>query len=347
MHVLHARNVHSALPQAIELLSTVGVERPSRNGPVLQSPVPVSTVYQRPMEKVIFWPERDANPFLHIYESLWMLAGRNDVAPLIRYAKQFEHYSDDGITLYGAYGARWRRSFKIQRLFTDQLECIARKLREDKHDRRVVLQMWDCERDLERDGRDVPCNLIATFQIGTDNRLDLVVFCRSNDIVWGAYGANAVHFAFLLEYMAHWIRVEPGIYTQVSVNWHGYVNTMQPLLNLPKQHDLSLYATPTTPNNPYQRGEAVYWPFVSHNTPHTELDHRIYQILREADSGDFSQPIGSWTGGMLVLRDMLEAHTLHKCGDTQGALAVLERRPPQVDWIKAGREWLQRRLKNF
>ena len=104
MKVLSVRNVHEALPRALKLLQQQGIERPSRNGPVLQAPWPVTTVYQNPLERVVFWPERDANPFFHLYESLWMLAGRNDIAPLTRYAKNMANYSDDGETQHGAYG---------------------------------------------------------------------------------------------------------------------------------------------------------------------------------------------------------------------------------------------------
>ncbi len=80
MNVISVRNVHEALPEALRFLRQTGVPRDSRNGAVLQAPCPVTTVYRRPDERVLFWPERDANPFFHFMESLWMLAGRNDVA---------------------------------------------------------------------------------------------------------------------------------------------------------------------------------------------------------------------------------------------------------------------------
>ena len=52
-----------------------------------------------PCERVLLYPERNANPFFHLYESLWMLAGRNDVAGPARYAKNMNNYSDNGVTL--------------------------------------------------------------------------------------------------------------------------------------------------------------------------------------------------------------------------------------------------------
>jgi hypothetical protein len=48
---------------------------------------------------------RDANPFFHVMETLWMLAGRNDLPWLVRFNKRFASYSDDGgNTQPGAYG---------------------------------------------------------------------------------------------------------------------------------------------------------------------------------------------------------------------------------------------------
>jgi hypothetical protein len=50
----------------------------------------------------------------------------------------------------------------------------------------------------------------------------MLVTNRSNDIVWGAYGANAVHFSYLLEYVASSIGVKVGRYWQVSNDFHIY-----------------------------------------------------------------------------------------------------------------------------
>ena len=129
----------------------------------------------------------------------------------------FSEFSDDGETLHDAYGYRWRRAFN-----QDQLEKIALRLKRNSDDRRCVLQMWDVYQDLDREGKAIPCNLSATFQIDREGRLDMNIFNRSNDIIWGAYGANAVHFSMLMEYMAHWIGVPMGYMRQFSMNWHAY-----------------------------------------------------------------------------------------------------------------------------
>ena len=142
----------------------------SRNGNVLMIDEPVTVTYTHPKERVLFNAARDANPFFHLYEALWMLAGRNDVAPLAYYAKQMREYSDDGGTLNGAYGYRWRHAtygvgqegntwyggIPDYRKEVDQLQVIIEHLKANPTSRRVVLQMWNVENDLLKIG--MPCN---------------------------------------------------------------------------------------------------------------------------------------------------------------------------------------------
>src|SRR6266478_1362063 len=113
---LRVSNVNVALSEGLWWMKSAGVKEDSRNGPVLVSPEPVMTVYTRPTERVLSSPLRDANPFFHLMEALWMLAGRNDVAWPAQFAKQILQYSDDGVILWGGYGARWRRWFGYDQL---------------------------------------------------------------------------------------------------------------------------------------------------------------------------------------------------------------------------------------
>ena len=224
MITIKARNVNYALHDGAQLIREVGVPSPSRNGPVLTMPEPVTTVYEKPYERVMLHPNRDANPFFHLYEALWMLAGREDLAPLKPYVARMADYSDDGgKTQPGAYGFRWRHYFGL-----DQIDWAIKRLNNDPGDRRVVIQMWDGSGDpTAADGgsRDVPCNLTVLPRI-VAGRLDITVFCRSNDMVWGTYGANAVHFSFLQEYLAGALGVPMGRYYQVANNFHAYEATL-------------------------------------------------------------------------------------------------------------------------
>ena len=88
MQVVKVKNVNIALPLGLTLLYEDGILRQSRAGDVIEYPEAVATVYEKPRERVLFSPERDANPFFHFMEGLWMLDGRNDVESIAHYVKR-------------------------------------------------------------------------------------------------------------------------------------------------------------------------------------------------------------------------------------------------------------------
>lgn len=181
---------------------------------------PVSTVYREPLKRVLFDPERDANPFFHLMESLWILGGRKDVAFLAEFNKQMKQFSDDGETLRGAYGNRLIPHGRGAS--DDQIDQVCKLLLEDPDSRRGVLSMWNPELDqVTMDTKDLPCNVAAFLKI-RDRHLQMTVCCRSNDALLGCYGANVVHFSILQEYLAARIGVWVGAYTQISDSLHIY-----------------------------------------------------------------------------------------------------------------------------
>lgn len=324
MKIIECRNAHQALPLAVNLLKRYGVKRDSRNGPVILITEPVTVAYEKSCERVLFWPERDANPFFHLYESLWMIAGRNDVAGPARYAGNIKNYSDDGQTLHGAYGYRWRRHFNI-----DQLSIIANTLQANPDDRRCVLQMWDVNVDLGETKKDHPCNTIATFSRNIDGALDLTVFQRSGDVVWGVIGANVVHFSMLHEYMANWIDCPVGQYHQVVTNFHSYLSTFQQV------ETLSVNAL-----NPYTHKVIP----TSLPKDHGICDQMVKDLLFAADNGfeNAHHDESFWDITLALFR----AHHVWKSTKfKEKALEILARENQKADWIVAATEWMQRRAK--
>lgn len=346
MKVITVRNVHEALPLGIRYLMTEGEVRESRNGPVLVSPVPVATVYEHPEQRVIFYPERDANPFFHLYEAMWMLQGRNDLAPLLRYVQNFGRFSDDGLHLHGAYGYRWRDG-----LADDQLSVIANRLRQNKDDRRSVLQIWDAELDLDREKKDIPCNLTATFQRRESGELDMVVFNRSNDIILGAYGANAVHFSFLQEYVARMIGCRMGTYTQISVNYHAYRDQLDKM-----DWDLPDHGTHPDPYETSYDGSED-WPKALPSLIDSSVewfDDLLREVMFDADSGFTRERVPRSEHQFIeILYSMLKAHHIYKSkiGEPRyvEALREIKKAPDWMhyDWTRAGYEWLNRRYEKW
>lgn len=221
MYAYSFPDVNYAFPIIMSSLQQVEEVRASRNGPVKVLPTPCFIQYTCPTQRVLFYEKRDANPFFHFFESLWMLAGRNDVEFVTQFNPRMAMFSDDGTTIRGsAYGYRWKEHFKY-----DQLNQVIQTLRIRRDDRRCVISMWDPATDLTNvNSKDLPCNTHIYVQ-RQDEFLDITVMNRSNDALWGLLGSNYVHFSFLLEYLASSIGVTPRNYNHFSVNVHGYVDS--------------------------------------------------------------------------------------------------------------------------
>lgn len=346
-HCINAPNVNEALAWSLRYLPYNSAEEPSRVGSVIVSNTPVVTCYAQPTHRVLFSPMRDANPFFHFMEALWMLAGRDDVAFPVRFNGTFGQFSDDGERFWGAYGYRWRRWFGY-----DQLELIIGELMSNPRTRRCVLGMWspgyvvfpDSENsvgmvqpDLMQalaGGKDVPCNTNVFFR-AVDGHLDMMVNCRSNDIFWGAYGANAVHMSILQEYVATAAGLKVGRYYQNSFNFHVYTELY------PKEK-WSAYADDALENDFYDKEKLTPQPLMS--IPREAWDAELFEFMRWADSDDVSHPPAVMSDPFFydTAVPMRRAHAAHKAKDYSAA-AALCREIAAPDWRKACMLWIDRR----
>ena len=327
---INSRNVHEAFILGVDAFTWDGdvQEQDSRAGATLEFDGPVVTTYEKPCERVLFWEGRDANPFFHFMEGLWMLQGREDVEFLTHYNKGMEAFSDNGFTLNGAYGYRWREFYE-----KDQLDVVVKRLQDNPDDRRCVVAMWECNNDLDRDTLDTPCNTHIYFKV-RNNKLNMTVCCRSNDMIWGAYGANAVHFSMLQEYMAARIGVEVGVYNQVSDSFHVYTELFNSMKEKLPEFDYYTFKYPMV-GNPYKT--ISVFPMV--NDPE-EFDGDLDAFFRGQQNGFANHFFSD------VAIPMKTAWDMHKLDqNTRGAISLLYSFCKAEDWQIACVEWLERRLK--
>lgn len=349
MFVIEARNVNDAYFKGLNLLLNDGVKQPSRAGEVLVMPTPVTTVYNNPTERVLFDPKRDANPFFHLFESLWMLAGLDDATWLDRFVGDFSsRFAEDGVQ-HGAYGHRWREDFGF-----DQLDAVVERLRVNPTDRQCVIQMWDarCDEfiscddkpdwtvgkdDLLGNWKDRPCNTHLYLRI-RNQLLDITVCCRSNDAVWGAYGANAVHFSVLQEYLAARIGVGVGRYYQISNNFHVYTGILPKVLG---ERD----RLPPI-ENPYATApERTVQPLVT-DPDKFDSDLKRFMVWTNTDARQeypyaYNNKWFSHTAEPLYV-----AHMRWKAKDREGALHIINDSLFNIapDWRLAAKAWMERRM---
>jgi hypothetical protein len=229
-HKIVARNVNDAFKFFRTLLArdeSLWRKIAPRGLPTLEWRGPFTTEYQCPTERVHFSASRDANPFFHFFEALWILDGRSDVAYLAQFNSNISSFSDDGISFHAPYGHRLRRTPNNAGGHgrwappLDQIREAIKLLRADHDTRQVVLSIWDPVRDLGAKTKDVPCNDLVMLKI-RDGALDMTVCCRSNDAVWGCYGANVVQFSTIQEFVALAVEVKVGRYRQLSDSFHFY-----------------------------------------------------------------------------------------------------------------------------
>ena len=335
MDVINCRNVNDGFIKAMDMLSFDQQDlRESRGGQVVEHEVPVATVFNKPWERVLFEEVRDANPFFHFMEGLWMLAGRNDLAFVQQYNQRMSEYSDDGINLHGAYGHRWVNHFNA-----NQIDIIIKRLIKNPNDRRCVLQMWDVNSDLNRAGVDVPCNTCIYFKIRY-NELLMTVSNRSNDVIWGTFGANIVHMSMLHEYMASALDVSIGAYTQVSDSFHAYTKVFEEMHSRLEKADVFDYYSMKHFENPYENRGINYYPMVN-QTSIEDWNKDLHKFLERKPFEDMEFEDIFFSHVAVPLQD---AWFLHKQGETDDAMSEVQN-CIATDWATAGFDWLLRRAK--
>lgn len=186
----------------------------SRNGEMLECTMNSFTV-RNIRNRYISVAGRRASLPAQIAETMWVLAGRNDVAFLQNYLPKAPDFSDDGKVWRGGYGPRLRNWDGV-----DQLEAVVDILRHDLDSRRAVMSIFNPSIDLAP-GKDIPCNNWLHF-IYRDGALHLHVATRSNDIMWGWSGINNFEWSFLLEVVASMVGVDPGSIHYSITSLHLY-----------------------------------------------------------------------------------------------------------------------------
>jgi len=205
--------------------------------------------------------------------------------------------------------------------------------------------MWDPIADLTMQARDIPCNTHIYPRIRMEMEtvggshlygmggahqepegyLDLTVCCRSNDIIWGAYGANAVHFSMLHEYMAGRIGVGVGTMYQLSNNWHAYVDV------------LDRVGDPNT-TDPYL-GIFSSLP-MGEDWDAWDMDLQMFMEGASTEGQFHRTYTNKWFS--LVAEPMIKVHRMWSSGERDLALQHVNM-VGASDWREAARLWMLRR----
>lgn len=216
-------NIDTALPAMASEIMHEGVEVGSRLGERTMELLHEQIVLEKPWMREVLVKDRNANIVAQIAETMWVLAGRNDIEFLGQYLPRAKDFSDDGKTWRGGYGPRLRAWVDFSTDFdeeVDQIKHIVDLLSQDRLTRRAVVAIYDPSVDT-LPGKDIPCNDFLSF-ISRNGRLDLSVFVRSNDLVWGWSGINAFEWSALQEIVAGILGLEVGHLVFNTTSLHIY-----------------------------------------------------------------------------------------------------------------------------
>jgi hypothetical protein len=170
----------------------------------------------------------------------------------------------------------------------------------------------------------------------------MIVFNRSNDIIFGCYGANAVHFSFLQEYIACCCGLSLGTYTQLSSDFHAYKNVLEQKVDNNSVSDETVTADLNLAN------PLVWIPMIKPATQETQdhLDNDIklaVEPFTDVEGRSYNHREYRTSFGYNVLLPMRRAFYAYKFEGRDEALAVLSTKDKSIDWLYAASAWLSRR----
>jgi thymidylate synthase len=178
--------------------------------------------------------------FSCIGELLWYLARSNSLRFISYYAPRYSLDSDDGRTLYGAYGPRLYNMRGV-----DQVSNVVNLLKSKPNSRRAVIQLFDAG-DIAKHHKEIPCTCTLQFMV-RGARLRMFTTMRSNDAFLGL-PHDVFAFTMLQELIARKLGVELGEYKHAVGSLHlydadrkraqrlvneGWQTTMQPMPPMP------------------------------------------------------------------------------------------------------------------
>lgn len=211
MHIFSGKNVREVFYDALEKVVNEGYRYTTLKGRIKEL-TSVLLEIENPLERCYIIPHRYNNIFATIAETMWVLGGRDDISYLKRYLKRAGDFSEDGIVWSGAYGKRLQDWYGV-----NQIEELYKKATRNKFSiisRRLVMVIYDPQRDNKDKLLDCPCNNWIQFIVTPERKLDMQVSLRANDLIWGFSGINQFEWSILQEMFAYWIGVEVGKYYQ-------------------------------------------------------------------------------------------------------------------------------------
>jgi len=206
MEVIQANSINDGLAKVLEGIVGRGNKVDIKGKETLELH-PCLIEFDKPLKRTLLYPGRGNNPFASLAETLWILAGRNDVDWLKFFLPRAPDWSDDGEVWRAGYGPRLRQwkaegECSSEWTFIDQIKYVYDTLKNDLMSRQAIISLWDPgEECTVGKTLDCPCSNWLHFMVRRKYRpeladikdkpetwtfhLDCEFVIRSNDAIWG------------------------------------------------------------------------------------------------------------------------------------------------------------------
>ena len=170
---------------------------------------------ENPLDNAIENTERKWNPVYAEAEWQWYLSGDRNIAKLGElYGKVPEIWKRMAFpngNVNSNYGWQWRRN--------DQIDYVVNLLRNEPETRQATISIYD-GKEHDTFAFDTPCTYAVQFTI-VNNRLDMCVVMRSNDL-WYGFCNDQYCFSRMQEMVCNELNIELGTYYHFAHNMHLY-----------------------------------------------------------------------------------------------------------------------------
>lgn len=150
-------------------------------------------------------------------ELLWYLSGSNQLGQIQYYIQSYHRYSDDGKTIFGAYGPKL---FGVD----GQIPAVIRALQQQSSTRKAVVQLF-ASSDIKVHHNDIPCTCTLQFLV-REGKLSLYTSMRSNDAFKGL-PHDIFAFTMLQELVARKLGLIMGEYGHYVTSLHIYTEDLE------------------------------------------------------------------------------------------------------------------------
>lgn len=201
--------------------------------------IAASFTLTNPRNRLITSAARNVNYGFAVGELCWYIRGDTDLETMQYYNKRMSQFSDDGVSINSAYGARMFNGD------CSQFDCVVAELKSDPDSRRAVMHI-NQPKDIEKIGsKDVPCTMSLQLLI-RDRKLHMHVLMRSNDVIWGlpydVFSFTCLQEAFLYKLQDAGVPVDDlGSYHHSAGSLHLYERHYEMASMVSKEvlHDLT------------------------------------------------------------------------------------------------------------